>query len=200
MHESPYAASHKGLRNALGRFQLLAGSTDYGDRDALAALKAKGAELELLLTHHLVNEDRFFLAPLLTRDEGVARHDLDDHQRLEALQGRMLSALARLDGSQSAEEHHAFYLLVTEFHSSYLAHILHEERVTEPALFSRFTEEEVAGFSAELVKVVEQPVLVASLKYILPALPPAERRALLARLEGAPFYQQLLAEVGAEGE
>lgn len=199
MHESPYAASHKGLRNALGRFQLQAGSTDYSRPDAVAALRARGATLELLLTHHLLAENRFFLAPLRQRDEAAAAHDLQDHERLEGLQRRMFAALAR---AADAAAGHELYLLVTEFHSAYLAHILHEERVTEARLFACFTEEEVARFSAELVAAVELPVLLASLQYIVPAQPEAESRALLARLRGAPFYPQLLdalrAELGAE--
>ncbi|MFO0548117.1 MAG: hypothetical protein U0271_07000 [Polyangiaceae bacterium] len=201
MQESPYSASHKGLRNALGRFQLQAGATDYSDRAAVLSLQARGATLELLLRHHLLAENRFFLAPLRQRDEAAALHDLTDHERLEGLQGRVFSALAALDGSQGAAEGHSFYLLVTEFHSAYLAHILHEERVTEARLFACFTAEEVARFSADLVAEVEFPVLLGSLVNIIPAQPPVEGRALLARLKAAPFYGQLVealrAEIGA---
>jgi hypothetical protein len=84
--ESPYAASHKGLRHALGQFQLLAGRTRHDDPDELAALKARGAELSLLLEHHLLAEERYFLAPLRTRAEAAALHDIDDHARIEPRQ------------------------------------------------------------------------------------------------------------------
>lgn len=196
--ESPYATSHKGLRNALARFQLLAGSTRYDDPGELGFLQERGAELALLLTHHLENEDRFFLAPLRARAEAEAVHDLREHQQLEPLQRAMLDALAGLDTRTTAEQGHAFYLTVTEFHAKYLAHILHEERVTERVLFARFTEVEVAQFTADLVKAVELPVLVASLRYILPAQPLHESRALLARLREAPFYAAVLAAVRTE--
>lgn len=198
MPESPYAASHKGLRNALGRFQLQAGAADYADPASVAALRQRGAEVELLLTHHLLAENRFFLAPLRARDEAGARHDLDEHERLEELQGRMFAALAGLDPSAGPAQGRALYLLVTEFHASYLQHILHEERVTEPLLFARFTEDEVARFSADLVAAVELPVLVASLRYILPAQPVPESRALLARLRGAPFYPLVVEALRAD--
>lgn len=198
MPESPYSASHKGLRNALGRFQLQAGCTDYADPRSVAALRARGAKLELLLTHHLAAENRYFLTPLRARDAAGAEHDLDEHQRLEALQGRMFSALAGLDSSDDPDRGRAFYLLVTEFHASYLQHILYEERVTEPLLFARFTEQEVARFSQELVAAVELPVLLASLEYIIPAQPVAESRALLARLREAPFFAQLIEALRAE--
>jgi hypothetical protein len=198
MPESPYSASHKGLRNALGRFQLQAGCTEYGDPRSVAALRARGAKLELLLTHHLAAENRFFLAPLRTRDAAGAEHDLAAHERLEVLQGRMFSTLASIDRSEDPERGRAFYLLVTEFHASYLQHILDEERVTEPLLFALFTEDEVARFSQELVAAVELPVLLASLEYIIPAQPVAESRALIARLREAPFFAQLVDALRAE--
>lgn len=198
MPESPYAASHKGLRHALGRFQLQAGATDYAEPHAVRSLRARGAELELLLGHHLLAENRFFLAPLRARDEAAAEHDLAEHERLESLQGRMFAALASLATSSDPAQGRDFYLLVTEFHARYLEHILHEERVTEPRLFALFTEDEVARFSADLVAAVELPVLIASLKHIVPAQPLVEGRALLARLRGAPFFPQLLEALRSE--
>lgn len=198
MPDSPYAASHKGLRHALGRFQLQAGATDFADPRSVAALRARGAKLELLLTHHLAAENRYFLEPLRTRDAAGAAHDFAEHERLEVLQGRVFSALASLDTDDDPARGRAFYLLVTEFHASYLQHILHEERVTEPLLFARFTEDEVARFSQELIAAVELPVLLASLEYIVPAQPVAESRALLARLRDAPFFPQLVDALRAE--
>jgi hypothetical protein len=196
--ESPYATSHKGLRNAIGRFQFLAGRTRYDDAAELAELKSRGAELALLLTHHLVNEDRFFLSPLRSRAEAEALHDLHDHAQLEPVQAAMIEALRKLHVGTTAAEGHAFYLQVTEFHSRYLAHILHEERVTEGVLFDRFTEAEVAQMTADLMKAVELPVLIASLRYILPAQPLHESQALLARLREAPFFADVLAAVKSE--
>ncbi|MBK8256492.1 MAG: hemerythrin domain-containing protein [Polyangiaceae bacterium] len=198
MVDSPYAASHKGLRNALGRFQLQAGATDYTDPGSVASLRARGAKLEMLLTHHLAAENRYFLDPLRKRDAAGAEHDLAEHERLEVLQRKMFSMLASLHTSDEPARGRDFYLLVTEFHASYLQHILHEERVTEPLLFARFTEEEVARFSQDLVAAVELPVLLASLEYIVPAQPVAESRALLARLREAPFYPQLINALRAE--
>jgi len=196
--ESPYAASHKGLRNALGRFQVQAGSTRYDDATELARLKARGAELAMLLAHHLVNENRFYLEPLRARAEAAALHDLADHERLEVLQAAWVARLAELDVRTTSAEGHAFYLLVSEFHAAYLAHILHEERVTERVMFERFTDEEIGRMSAAIVEHVELPVLIASLRYIIPAQPLDERRALIARLRGAPFYPEVLAALASD--
>lgn len=187
---SPYATSHKGLRHAIAAFQLLAGRTRPGHPEDLAQLRERGAELELLLTHHLEAEERFFLAPLRARDPAAAEHDLREHRELEQVQAALFEALAGLDGGPA--QVHGFYLQVTDFHARYLAHILHEERETEAAMFARFTEEEVAGFSAGIMANVELPVLAASLCHILPAQSDEESRALLALLRPAPFYGEVL--------
>lgn len=196
--ESPYAVPHKGLRNALGRFQALAGSTQFDDAAELERLKAAGAELAMLLTHHLVNENRYYLEPLRARAEAAALHDVEDHERLEPLQAAWVGRLARLDVTTPAAEAHAFYLAVSEFHSAYLGHILHEERVTERVMFEHFTDDEVAGMSAAIFANVEVPVLVASLRYIIPALPLGERRAMLDRVRSAPFFPDVVAALASE--
>ncbi len=196
--ESPYAVSHKGLRNALGRFQALAGSTRFEDASELERLKARGAELAMLLTHHLVNENRFYLEALRGRDQAAALHDLEDHERLEPLQAAWVERLSQLDVKTTAAQAHAFYLLVSEFHAAYLAHILHEERVTERVMFERFSEAEVAAMSAAIFEHVEPAVLIASLRYIIPAQPLGERRALVARLRGAPFFPAVIAALAEE--
>jgi hypothetical protein len=108
-----------------------------------------------------------------------------------------MAALARLDGS-SAAAMHAFYLDVSEFHSLDLAHILHEERVTEPTMFAHFSESEVAEFTAALAREVELPVLLASLRTLIPALPQHEARDLLERLRAAPIFDEVMRMLGDE--
>ncbi|MEZ4392432.1 MAG: hemerythrin domain-containing protein [Polyangiales bacterium] len=189
--ESPYATSHKGLRHAIARFQLLAGRTRYDRPDDVALLRERGDELALLLTHHLEAEERFFLTPLRARHPAAAEHDLHEHEQLEQVQAAWVDALARLDGSPEQGRH--FYLQVTDFHARYLAHILHEERVTESAMFACFTNDEVAEFSSGILASVELPVLVASLRYIVPAQSDDESRALLERLRPAPFFGDVVA-------
>jgi len=185
MHRS-YAASHKGLRNILGQFSLLAGRTDYGSPADVQRLKALGDELFMLLTHHLHTENDHLLALLEQRVPGAAQHDLRDHEELEVIQQDVADRLARLDGTQTALEGHAFYLAFTAFQGRYLGHIHHEEVVTEELLLTHFTEAELIANSERIVQQVEFPVLLASLKYIVPAQSRAENQALFAQLKNAP--------------
>ena len=167
--EKSYAASHKGLRNILSKFSLLAGKTNYADTHEIENLKKLGEELFFLLTHHLHTENDDLLHPLEQRVHGASKHDLDDHERLEKIQEDLAQRLSKLNGQQDEEAGHSFYLAFTHFHSQYLAHILQEELVTENLLLNHFTAEELQENSMRIMQKVEFPVLLLSLKYIIPA-------------------------------
>lgn len=164
-----YAAAHKGLRNVLSQFSLLAGKTDYGDTSGVERLKRLGEDMFFLLKHHLDTENDDLLALLEQRVPGASQHDLDDHERLEAIQDALQQRLALLDGSQDEQAGHDFYLSFTDFHSRYLEHILQEECVTEELLMQHFSPEELEANSMKIMQKVEFPVLLLSLKYIIPA-------------------------------
>ncbi len=167
--EKSYAASHKGLRNILAKFSLLAGKTNYSDIKQVEELKKLGENMFFLLTHHLHTENDDLLKPLEKKVPGSSKHDLDDHKRLEKIQTDIAIQLSKLDGTQDEETGHSFYLSFTNFQSQYLAHILHEELVTEPLLLANFTGEELKENSMRIMQKVEFPVLLLSLKYIIPA-------------------------------
>ena len=167
--EKSYAASHKGLRNILSQFSLLAGKTNYSDIQEIEKLKKLGDDMFFLLTHHLHTENDDLLRPLEERVHGASKHDLDDHERLERIQGDIALQLSKLDGKQDEETGHSFYLSFTSFHSQYLEHILQEELVTEKLLLNNFTAEELQENIMRIMQKVEFPVILMSLKYIVPA-------------------------------
>jgi len=167
--EKSYAASHKGLRNILSQFSLLAGKTNYSDIQEIEKLKKLGDDMFFLLTHHLHTENDDLLRPLEERVHGASKHDFDDHERLERIQGDIALQLSKLDGKQDEETGHSFYLSFTSFHSQYLEHILQEELVTEKLLLNNFTAEELHENSMRIMQKVEFPVILMSLKYIVSA-------------------------------
>ncbi len=177
--EKSYAASHKGLRNILSKFSLLAGKTNYSDIKQVEELKKLGEEMFFLLSHHLHTENDDLLKPLEQKVPGSSLHDLEDHERLEKIQDEIAIQLSKLDGTQNDEAGHLFYLSFTNFQSQYLAHILQEELVTEPLLLANFTGEELKENSLRIMQKVEFPVLLLSLKYIIPAQTEKENLKIL---------------------
>jgi hypothetical protein len=177
--EKSYAASHKGIRNLLSKFSLLAGKTNYSDMNQVMELKKLGDEMFFLLTHHLHTENDDLLKPLEERVPGSSKHDLEDHERLEEIQTEIANQLSGLDGTQDEESGHAFYLSFTGFQSRYLEHILREELVTERLLLANFTSEELRENSMRIMQKVEFPVLLLSMKYIIPAQPEEENLKIM---------------------
>lgn len=184
-HKS-YAGPHKGLRNLLGQFSLLAGNTNFGALTEVQQLQELGNELFYLLKHHLLTENEDLLAFIETKVPGAAAHDLQDHEQLEIIQEELQARLQALDGTQTDEEGHQFYLDFTSFHGKYLEHIFQEEKVTEELLLKHFSTEELQENSARIMQKVDFAVLIASLKYIIPAQSTPENVALMSNLKKAP--------------
>lgn len=194
--EKSYAASHKGLRNILSKFSLLAGQINYSTMEEVAQLQQLGNEMFTLLSHHLQTENEDLLFPLEQRVKGASEHDLHDHEELEKVQSKLEERLSQLNGKQDAEEGHAFYLSFTDFQSRYLAHILEEELVTEKLLLDNFSDEELNENRARIMQKVDFNVLMLSLKYIVPAQSEAENVELLSAFrKNAPAAYDALIEM-----
>jgi hypothetical protein len=190
IHKS-YAAPHKGLRNILGQFSLLAGNTNYANLQEVRQLQLLGNELFDLLQHHLHTENEDLLALIETKITGASSHDIQDHEQLEFIQGELQERLNALNGTHNEEEGHQFYLDFTSFHGKYLEHIYQEEKVTEELLLANFSFEELHENSMRIMQKVDAGVLIHSLKYIIPAQSKPENEAMMQNLQHAPHEFKL---------
>lgn len=170
---------HKGLRNALSQFSLLAGRTQYDNIDSIQKLKQLGSEVFHLLRDHTQTEEKFILKPLEDRVPGAAASDSADHKILDAHEFLLEQKLASFDGTQSDEEGHEFYLKFTEFHSEYLEHIAEEDRVTEKMMQAHFTDEELIGHQVQIMQEMDFKTLLLWFKYIVPARRSEENKQVL---------------------
>ncbi|MEN9883677.1 MAG: hypothetical protein RLZZ420_894 [Bacteroidota bacterium] len=170
---------HKGLRNALSQFSLMAGKTEFDNMDSVQKLKDLGSEVFHLLHDHTHTEENFILKPLEDRIPGAGASDSADHKILEAMEHALKQKLATFDGTQSDDEGHEFYLKLTEFHSEYLEHIAEEDRVTEVMMQKFFTDEELIGHQVEIMQQMDFKTLLLWFKYIVPARRSSENKQVL---------------------
>lgn len=164
-----YSAPHKGLRLALGNFSTLAGKLEFSDPLALQELKTAGKELFDMLSKHTITENNYVLKALSIKVPEAAAFDMHEHEELEEKQSKLEKKLLALNGSESTDEQHDFYLSVTDFHSAYLSHILHEEQVSERLMQHHFTDEELMALRADFIKAMDFNMLLLFMKYIVPA-------------------------------
>jgi uncharacterized protein YktA (UPF0223 family) len=170
---------HKGLRDALSQFSLLAGKTQYDNIDSVQRLKDLGSEVFHLLRDHTQTEEKFILKPLEDKVPGAAASDSADHKILDAIEYALEQKLASFDGTQSDEEGHEFYLKFTEFHGEYLEHIAEEDRETEVMMQHYFTDEELIGHQVQIMQEMDFKTLLLWFKYIVPARRSSENKQVL---------------------
>jgi hypothetical protein len=170
---------HKGLRNALSQFSLLAGKTQYNNLSSVQKLKSLGSEVFHLLRDHTQTEENFILRPLEEKVPGAAAGDSADHKILDALELALEEKLAAFDGTQTDEEGHEFYLKFTDFHSEYLEHIAEEDRLTEVMMQQYFTDEELIGHQVQIMQQMDFKTLLLWFKFIVPARRSSENKQVL---------------------
>lgn len=193
---------HKGIRNAFSQLIHLAGKTDYNDRRQVEKLYNLGKETFHFLHCHARDENEVTLAALEARAPGASAHDMEDHERIEARQLDLEQALEEIhntaqQGGLSAKVSW-FYGSLLDFWSDYLKHMAEEETVTQHLLWKHFSDEELAEHRRQIIGRLEPETLVMMLKYIAPALAPAERHGLLKGMKmnaPGPFFEAVNSEL-----
>jgi hypothetical protein len=160
---------HKGLRNILAQFSLLAGQTAYNNLEEVTKLKSLGKDMFVLLENHTYTEETFILAPLKNKATHLTAEIETDHSRLEILEKEIKEKLASFDGTQSDDDGHEFYLKFSDFHSQYLVHIAEEDRNVEINLQANFTDEELINHQIAIMQSMDFSTLLLWFKYIVPA-------------------------------
>ena len=198
-----FATPHKGLRNVISKFAFRLGCTDFNDASALQRLKLLGEEMFTLLNDHVHTENEHTLKHLEERAPGSSAHDLADHEKLEEIQDSLQRQLRELNGHESSEQIHSFYLDFTLFQSNYLEHTDEEERVTEVLLQRHFTDDELIQHRQAIMKKLEPETLLLWLKYVIPAQRIDESIGMLSGLKTnapQPFFNRVLETIEKEME
>ena len=176
---------HKGLRNILSQFSLLAGSTNYKSKTEIERLKSLGEDLFLLLKNHTKNEDSFILAPLKEKYLEETTYFENVHSNLDQMELTLKSTLESFDGNQSDEIGHDFYLSFTEFHGEFLKQIANEDRTLEKDMQSAFSDEELVQHQVAIMNDMDFTTLLLWFKYIVPARRIEENAQVLTAFKSA---------------
>jgi len=186
---------HKGLRNALGQFGLLAGKTNYQDLEEIQILKKLGSEVFHILKDHTHTENEFILKPLEEKAPGSTQIYLEDHGEIENWEKELEETLMAFDGQQDNDEGHAFYLDFCNFQSVYLEHIDEEDIGLEEAMQANFSDEELMAHQITIMQQMPFETLLLWFKYIVPARRAEENAQVLTGFKSAApseAYQQVI--------
>lgn len=184
-----YRDIHKGIRMMLGDLVQRAGTTDFGDPTAVAALRTAVVDGFALLEAHAAHEDSF-VEPLLARyapelaHELAAAHD-EQHQRMRSLVALLLDE--ERGGRAAWTRGQVFGVALSRFVGELQTHMADEEERGMTALWAAMTDEEIEAVHHALVRSVAPPELMATFRWMLPAMRHRDRVAMLAGIQaGAP--------------
>jgi iron-sulfur cluster repair protein YtfE (RIC family) len=178
----PFGPIHKAIRFALTQLLCRMGSTDFREPGRAEAI-AKELELVTALSDdHLRTEEAIVLPALRSRLAGdlatvdaAHRH----HGRLVSELRASAAAVVSVPAERRAVAGRTLYLHFGTFVSESLAHMSDEELVVSPLLERFFTDDELRSLHASVMAMLTLEEHARGARFLLPALSPRERVALV---------------------
>lgn len=194
-----YAGVHKGLRQCMAETLVAVGRMDLFDPTATAeTLGAVRALLDLSRTHLHV-ENQFFHPAMESRRPASARRTANDHadqtRAIERLEAGVL-AVERAAAEARRAPVQRLYTDLAAFVAENLSHMAVEETENNAVLWAAYADEELAEIHQAIVAFLGPATLTAFLRWMVPAMSPAERAGLLGGIQlGAPrpVFEAILA-------
>lgn len=176
-----YGPIHKGLRRAQCALLVRLGNADFGDAVTLADLVADMRELLDLAAAHIRHEHHHVHDVLRLRGGGVDRLDdqHDDHQASFAELEALLDGIEAAAPASRSALGRRLYLAFSGYVARDLEHMLEEETVAAPQLWSRFSDGELMVIEGQIVGSLAPEEAMAFMRLMIPAANPAERVAML---------------------
>jgi hypothetical protein len=174
---------HKAIRCALGELLTILGAASFTDEAAVANVVTQLDDVIELCEDHRGHEDDFVMSALAERLRGK----LDSMQRAHADQPVVVAQLRALATTLQTTAHdlrpiagRTLYLHFSTFAADLLLHMAEEEQVAQPLLERSFTDDELLGVHARLIASLTPTQRARAGKWMMRALNPVERAALLA--------------------
>ncbi|MEV6563154.1 hemerythrin domain-containing protein [Streptomyces kronopolitis] len=185
-----YRNVHMGQRARLFTLAVELGAADLSRRGAAAEQAHRCLAMTQELREHADHEDTFIHRLLRERAPEAADALEAEHVRLDATFAALDERARALPGTAAdalPDARHALYLALSEVISAYLAHLHLEETVAMPALWQSASEEELRAVFDAFHSSRTPEEARTDLRRMLPALPPADRAAIMREVvDGAP--------------
>lgn len=178
-----YIHIHKGLRLFMTDTLVRVGRLDTADAVEVAAVLDQARELLALCRSHVAHENEFVHSALEARRPGSSGRIAGEHvEHLEAIAALEadVAALAAWPGDAAAQR---LYRHLARFLADNLEHMHVEETSHNAALWSLYTDAELADVHQRLVASIDAAEMSLVLRWMVPAMSPAERAAMLGEMQ-----------------
>jgi hypothetical protein len=185
-----YQPIHKGLRSFMCDTLTRVGRVDVFDIEDLARTLAQLEALLNFCVKHLQHENEFLHAAIQARQPAGASRTAEDHvehlQSIEALRLESRAMAAASDGERMALALRLYRHLAL-FVAENLQHMHIEETANNAALWAHYSDAELVDIHHRLLATVSPQDNMEVMRWMVPALSPAQRAGLLGEMkQGAP--------------
>jgi hypothetical protein len=177
-----YGPIHKALRSFMGSTLVDVGSLDVDDEPRMTATLAQLDGLLDFCLGHIRHENDFVHAAIeARRPSGSARTASDHVEHLDSIEALRAEVRALAQAAPTARQglalrlYHHFSLFVAEN----LQHMHTEETVNNTELWSLYSDQELAAIHEELLANVGPDEFMRVLRWMVPAINPAERAGMM---------------------
>lgn len=181
-----YAGIHKALRALMADTLLAVGRMDTDDDLELATTTQRVCELLDLCASHLAHENQFIHAAMEARAPGasdVIAHEHKEHEQHIAGLGALAGALLKSPLAGRAGLALELYRQLALFIAGNFQHMHVEETAHNAVLWSRYTDAELADIHGALVASIPPEEMMYTLRWLVPFMNPAERRAMMGEMQ-----------------
>jgi hypothetical protein len=180
-----YATIHKGLRAFMCDTLVRMGRLDADDPHALAEALEALAALLALCESHLAHENTHvhpaMEAALAGSSADAAEHH-EEHLHAIAMLRRNAALLPELEGAARRKAALGLYRLLALFVGENLIHMQHEEVDHNDCLWRTHDDAELRAIEGRIVAGLAPEEMALCMRWMVPALTPSERLALLGPL------------------
>lgn len=181
-----YALIHKGVRACLADTQGALGRLDVFDPAEVAQTAAQVRDLLGLVRSHMHHENQYLHPALEVRRRGASRRSATDHvaheRAIEDIEAALL-ATECADAATRAEYAHVLYQRFSLFVAEQLEHMHQEETENNQLLWQAYSDAELLQIHDALVQAIPADEVARAMRWIVPAVTPAERAQMLGAIQ-----------------
>lgn len=165
-----YLPIHKALRAYMSETLTAVGRMDCDDDHDVATALAQLRELLQICAGHVEHENRFVHSAMERRRPGSAMRIADEHIEHSHAFGDLRAAVTLVELAQGAERRtlaQVLYRQLALFIAENFEHMQREETEHNAALWSAYTDEELAAIEAELVASIPSAEMMVIARWLL---------------------------------
>jgi hypothetical protein len=180
-----YALIHKALRLAMAETLPAVGRLDASDGHEVSETIARVRDLLRFCRMHVDAEETFVHPAIEARRPGASGRVAAEHvEHLASIASleRGVEALARAPAAQRAAAAFALYRELARFVGENFVHMAEEESEHNRALWASYSDDELVALENAIKAHHTPEQMTSALRWMLPAMTPAERAGLVATL------------------